>query len=202
MVQRRAARFCLNDYTPREAGCVSEMLKQLHLQQLITIRTNRRLTILHKAFYGHIALPVNNLLQPLQRLSRHLNNKAFNTIHASKNCYKYPYFPPTIRDWNSLSDALLLTFLNHYILNKLKYMTNNPTACAPNPDHLTTLGVLASISTGQDNIYLRIGYVTYLQKVTISSNTSYVLRITPREHQKHMEHFVICLLYTRRVRDV
>ena len=35
MVQRRAARFCLNDYTSREAGCVSEMLKQLDLQ-LIT----------------------------------------------------------------------------------------------------------------------------------------------------------------------
>ena len=83
MVQRRTARFCLNDYTSREAGCVSEMLNQLHLQQLITRRTNRRLTILHKAIYGHQSLPVNNLLQPVQRLSRHLNNKAFNTIHAS-----------------------------------------------------------------------------------------------------------------------
>ena len=93
MVQRRAACFCLNDYTSREAGCVSEMLNQLHLQQLITRRTNRRLTILHKAIYGHLSLPVNNLLQPVQRLSKHLNNKAFNTIHASKNCYKYSYFP-------------------------------------------------------------------------------------------------------------
>ena len=88
MVQRRAARFCLNDYTSREAGCVSEMLNQLKLHQLKTRRTNRRLTILHKAIYGHLSLPVNNLLQPVQRLSRHLNNKAFNTIHASKNCYK------------------------------------------------------------------------------------------------------------------
>ena len=35
------------------------------------------------ASYGHLSLPVNNLLQPIQRLSRHLNNKAFNTIHAS-----------------------------------------------------------------------------------------------------------------------
>ena len=61
MVQRRAARFCPNDYTSREAGCVSEMLKQL--QQLITRRTNRRLTILRKAIYGHLSLPVNNLLQ-------------------------------------------------------------------------------------------------------------------------------------------
>ena len=86
MVQSRAARFCLNDYTSREAGCVSEMLHQLQLHQLKTRRTNRRLTILHKAFYEHLSLPVNNLLQPVQRLSKHLNNKAFNTIHASKNC--------------------------------------------------------------------------------------------------------------------
>ena len=107
MVQRRAARFCLNDYTSREAGCVSEMLNQLKLHQLKTRRTNRRLTILHKAIYGHLSLPVNNLLQPVQRLSRHLNNKAFKTIHASKNCYKYSYFPRTIRDWNSLPDAIV-----------------------------------------------------------------------------------------------
>ena len=107
MVQRRAARFCLNDYISREAGCVSEMLNQLHLHQLKNRRTNRRLTILHKAIYGHLSLPVNNLLHPVQRLSRHLNTKAFNTIHASKNCYKYSYFPRTIRDWTSLPDAMV-----------------------------------------------------------------------------------------------
>ena len=39
MVQRRAARFCLNDYISREAGCVSEMLNQLKLHQLKTRRT-------------------------------------------------------------------------------------------------------------------------------------------------------------------
>ena len=104
---RRAAHFCLNDYTSREVGCVSEMLKQLHLKQQITRRTNRRLTILHKAIYGHLSLPVNNLFQPVQRLSRDLSNKAFNTIHVSKNCYKYSYFHRTIRDWNSLPDAIV-----------------------------------------------------------------------------------------------
>ena len=36
IVQKRAARLCLNDYAYRDAGCGSEMLKQLHLQQLIT----------------------------------------------------------------------------------------------------------------------------------------------------------------------
>ena len=86
---------------------MSEMLNKVQLHQLKTRRTKRRLTILHKAIYGHLSLPVNNLLQPVQRLSRHLNNKAFNTIHASKNCYKYSCFPRTIRDWNSLPDAIV-----------------------------------------------------------------------------------------------
>ena len=65
MVQRCAARFCLNDYTSREAA-VSEILKQLYLQQLVITQTNRRPTILHKAIYGHLSLSVNNHLQPVQ----------------------------------------------------------------------------------------------------------------------------------------
>ena len=116
MIQRRSACFCLNDYKSREAGCMSEVLKQLHLQHLITRRINRRLTIFHKAISKHLSLHVNNLLQPVQRLPRHLNNKAFNTIHASKNCYTFSYFPRTIRDWNYLP---YLTFLSHNILDKL-----------------------------------------------------------------------------------
>lgn len=107
MVQRRAARFCLTDYTSRETGCVSQMLTKINLEQLTTRRTNRRLAILHKAIYGHLTLSVENLLQPVQRLSRHLNTKAFNTIHTSKNCYKFSYFPRTIKDWNSLPDAIV-----------------------------------------------------------------------------------------------
>ena len=145
MVQKRAVRFCLNDYTSRVAGCVSEILKQLSLQQPITRRTNRRLTILHKAISKHLSLHVNNLLQPVQRLPRHLNNKAFNTIHASKNCYTFSYFPRTIRDWNYLP---YLTILDHNILDKLWYITQK--ACTPNPDRFIPSEVLASISTRQD----------------------------------------------------
>ena len=71
----------INDYTSREAGCVSEMLNKLQLHQLKTRRTNRHFTILYKAIYGHLSLPVNNLLQPVQRLSRHLNNSIQHYLH-------------------------------------------------------------------------------------------------------------------------
>ena len=48
MVQRRAARFCYNDYKTIEKGCMSEMIGKLNLEPLNIRRTNRRLTIFHK----------------------------------------------------------------------------------------------------------------------------------------------------------
>ena len=105
MVQRRAARLCHNDYKTIEKGCVSEMIRKLNLEPLNIRRTNKRLTIFHKAINGHLALPIGHL-QPVLRRTRHLNSKAYNTIHTSKDCYKYSFFPRTIKDWNSLPDKI------------------------------------------------------------------------------------------------
>lgn len=64
---------------------VSEIIKNLNWEWL--------------AINGHLinlSLPVGNLLQSVQLHSRHLQNKAFNTIHINNNCYtfegKYPIF--------------------------------------------------------------------------------------------------------------
>ena len=105
MIQRRAARCCHNDNKTIEKGCMSEMIEKLNLEPLNIRRTNRRLTIFHKAINGHLALPIGHL-QPVLRRSRHLSSKAYNTIHTSKDCYKYSFFPRTIKDWNSLPDKL------------------------------------------------------------------------------------------------
>ena len=96
MVQRRAARFCHNDYKTIEKGCMSEMIGKLNLEPLNIRRTNRRLTIFHKAINGHLPLPIGHL-QPVLRRTRHLNSKAYNTIHTSKDCYTYSFFPRTIK---------------------------------------------------------------------------------------------------------
>ena len=92
MVQRRAARLCHNYYKTIEKGCVSEMIRKLNLEQLNIRRTNKRLTIFHKAINCHLALPIGHLQSVLRR-TRHLN---------SKDCYKYNFFPRTIKDWNYL----------------------------------------------------------------------------------------------------
>ena len=87
MVQRRAARFCHNDYKTIEKGCVSEMIRKLNLEALNIRPTNKRLTIFHKAINGHLALHIGHI-QPVLRHTRHLNSKAYNTIYTSKDCYK------------------------------------------------------------------------------------------------------------------
>ena len=103
--KRRAARFCHNDYKTIEKGCMSEMMGKLNLEPLNIRRTNRRLTIFQKGINGHLALPIGHL-QPVLRRTRHLNSKSYNTIHTSKDCYKYSFFPRTIQYWNSLPDKL------------------------------------------------------------------------------------------------
>ena len=102
-VQRRAVRFCRNDYTSREAGCVRNA--ETVTPTTTDNQTNKQTP--HHTPQSHLSVSVYNLLQPVQRLSRYLNNKAFNTIHASKNCYNVSYFPRTTRDWKSLAEAIV-----------------------------------------------------------------------------------------------
>ena len=87
IVQRRAARFRHNDYKTIEKGCMSEMIGKLKLEPLYIRRTNRLLTIFHKAINGYLALPIGHL-QPVLRPTRHLNSKAYKTIQTSKDCCK------------------------------------------------------------------------------------------------------------------
>ena len=101
MVQKRAARFCHNDYKPIEKGCVSDMIGKFKLEPLNIIRTKRRLTLNHIAINCHLALPIGNL-QPVLRRTRHLN-----TSHTNKDCcYKYSFFIGTIQYWNSPPDKI------------------------------------------------------------------------------------------------
>lgn len=106
-IQRRAARFCMNDFKSKSPGSVTNMIKKLEWESLTDRRLTRRLVILHKAIHGHLSIPVGNLTQPATRTSRHTNSKAFNTIFATKDCYKYSYLPKTIKDWNSLPESIV-----------------------------------------------------------------------------------------------
>ncbi|KAJ8038699.1 hypothetical protein HOLleu_16195 [Holothuria leucospilota] len=98
-IQRRAARFVCNDYSPHSS--MTEILKDLGWDSLNVRRTVNRLAIFHKARLGFLALPMNNL-QPVRRPSRHHHSNSFLHIPTNKDCYKYSFFPRTVRDWNLL----------------------------------------------------------------------------------------------------
>jgi hypothetical protein len=106
MIQRRAARFVCNDYTSRSPGCVTDMLNSLEWESLANRRKIRRLTIFQQARLGHLSLPTGNLLQPVQRQSRHLHKNAYNNISTNKDCMKFSFFPRTVLDWNSLPEPI------------------------------------------------------------------------------------------------
>jgi hypothetical protein len=109
MTQRRAARFCFNDYKTKSEGCVTEMINKLELESLSSRRQTRRLIIFHKGVYGHLSIPIGKLTKPAQRSSRHSNSLAFSPISTVKDCYKFSFLPRTIKDWNSLPDSLVTT---------------------------------------------------------------------------------------------
>ena len=98
-IQRRAARFVYNDYSPHSS--VTEMLKDLGWESLEDRRTVNRLAIFHKARLGLLALPINNL-QPVRRFSRYHHSNSFINISTNKDCYKFSFFPRTVREWNLL----------------------------------------------------------------------------------------------------
>ena len=56
-------------------------------------------------------------------------------------------------------------------------MTNNPTACAPNPDRLSPPGVLASIPTRQEKI-TRMFTSKYIQIKIMFEVNRYTLRLS------------------------
>ena len=90
------------------------MLVNLHWEQLTTRKTNRCLNVFHKIINGLLSLPVGNRLQPTQLQRRLLHNKTFNTIHTSKDGYKFSYFPMTIKYWNSLLDTIISIIKPHH----------------------------------------------------------------------------------------
>ena len=86
------------------------MIKSLDWNSLANRRKIHRLTVFQQARQGHLSLPVETLLQPVQRHSLHLHANAYNIISTDKDCMKYLFFPRTIIDWNSLPESITNIF--------------------------------------------------------------------------------------------
>lgn len=126
-VQRRAARFISGDYTSREPGCVTNMLKDLDIPPLQDRRKMARLTFFYKVTEGLVpAMLKDTYLTPIRgkRIIRPKkfkdyvstnivtnqavnHNKCFQTFQCKSSEYKNSYFPKTVIDWNNLPEQVV-----------------------------------------------------------------------------------------------
>ena len=94
-VQNRAARFVTRNYV-YETGSMTGNLGQLKWESLKKRRKNNRL-ILFKGLKDKARITTDDLI-PKTMHGRNQHSSAFQIPSASKDVYKYSFFPQTIRD--------------------------------------------------------------------------------------------------------
>ena len=98
MIQRRAARWDTNDYSPYSS--VSNMLSNLGWLSLENSRYDARLITFYKVVHGLVAITVPSYFEQPKRYTRHMHPLSFRQIHTSVCFYKYSFFPMNIVLWN------------------------------------------------------------------------------------------------------
>ena len=100
-VQRKAARFCCNNYQP--TASVTAMIQDLGWKTLESRRTMTRLTLLYKMSRGEIDIDTDSFLRPhAESRTRASHSYRYRQDKATKNLYSYSFFPRTLRQWNNL----------------------------------------------------------------------------------------------------
>jgi hypothetical protein len=107
MIQRKAARFCLNRY--QKLDSVTDMLQQLNWKSLASRRRANRLSAFSKVFNREESL--NDLsslvIQAPYNGLRNANLLRIQSITCRKNIGHYSFIPRSIREWNSLPPEIL-----------------------------------------------------------------------------------------------
>ena len=104
-VQNYAARFVTRNYV-YENGSMTGVLGQLRWESLKKRRKDNRLILLYKGLKGKARISIDDLISKTRRGRNH-HSLAFQIPSASKDIYKYSFFPQTIRDWNDLPESLI-----------------------------------------------------------------------------------------------
>ena len=100
-VQRRAARWVLNDYG--RFSSVSLMLDQLKWPTLQIRWKLSRLHILHKIHYQQLSLQIPQYYLPKTRPTRQYHHLHYTLPTSSTTAYQNSYFSRTINEWNILT---------------------------------------------------------------------------------------------------
>ena len=126
-LHHRAMNACSRDLTQSKAkrrnGTMNEdeFALQVQLLEWDTLKERRkrnRLSIFYKIHNRQTGIKIIKHLTLLGRISRHINEKAYEVPFAHTDYFKFSYFPRTIRQWNVLSseavNALsLMAFVNY-----------------------------------------------------------------------------------------
>jgi hypothetical protein len=102
-VQRRAARFVINDYTNRTPGCVTSMLTSLEWQTLEQRRRISRLVMMYKIQHQLVDIDRDLHLRPGD--SRTRGQHRFFQERSNYDTLRNSFFQRTVREWNHLQDT-------------------------------------------------------------------------------------------------
>ena len=98
-VQRRAARFVLNNF--RHKASVSEMLHDLRWKSLDGRRQDQRLVLYYKIINGLALVEKEDILTPADSDTRKNHSFKFKHLQANRDSYRFSFFPAIIRSWNN-----------------------------------------------------------------------------------------------------
>ena len=126
-IQRQAARFITGDYSSRDQGCVTRMLKDLAIPLLQDRRKANRLVFFYKVVEGQVpALTCHDYLTQIRNkrqikskqftdcITQNIidkqstnNSKCFKPIQCNSVLFRNSLFPRTVIDWNHLEDSVV-----------------------------------------------------------------------------------------------
>ena len=101
MVQRRAARFVLNDW--RRTSSVTAMLQQLNWITLQQRRANAKLAMMFRICHGDVVIPFSPpYCIPIQNLRTRGHDMRLQMPQSRINVYRSSYFVSIVPLWNGL----------------------------------------------------------------------------------------------------
>ena len=107
MVQRRAARWTLDNYS-RQAS-VTEMLNHLDWHSLEQRRNYSWLCLFYRIIYGLVAIDLPPYVKhPTQISQKNSHPLVYHQIHTRVDYYKYSFYPLAIVQWNQLPSQIVL----------------------------------------------------------------------------------------------
>ena len=106
MVQRRAARFVMNDFHPRHS--VTQMLHSLQWQPLHERRAHLKVIMVYKIIHGYIAIPPEPpYLFPTTRTTR--RQSQYQQQRCRTTCFMNSFFPSATCLWSQLPVSVTAT---------------------------------------------------------------------------------------------